>query len=773
MGFRPFVYRLACELGVAGWVRNDSSAAVIEGEASADLLDRFWQNVQRQLPPLAQIDEVVCQPIPPQGEKTFAIRPSLTDDSHRPIVAIDTAVCPDCVRELFDPADLRYQYPLINCTNCGPRYTIIRAMPYDRPNTTMAGFALCDNCRQQYTNPADRRFHAQPVACPICGPAVSIFEADSENFDHPINKAADLLAAGKIVAIKGLGGFHLAVRADDESAVARLRSRKKRDAKPLAVMGADLETVHRLVDLSDRGVAALLSPAAPIVLAKSRTPARGGTPGATPNAIPREIAPSIAPGTHRLGVMLPYTPLHHLLFAALRGRVTVLVMTSANVTDEPLVKDNDEARVRLTGICDAILWHNRPIERCVDDSIVIDMGDQPVLPIRRARGYAPGVIRLAGSAGLCVGGELKSTVAVMRDNEVILSQHLGDLKHTLAYEYFKKAIDDLCRLMQVKPQWIAHDLHPGYLSTQWAAKLAIRSGVPLIPVQHHWAHAAAVLAEHGVMGHALALVCDGVGYGTDGAIWGGELLHVTDFKSPMRRLAHLRPLLLPGGDAAARDTRRCAAGLLSGIDDDTLRQAYMTRLFPLPSERAMVDGMLASGLNCIQSTAAGRFFDAIAAILGLSLTNDFEAQAPMALEAAASAFGFENPALSNEVQAHLNPRQSTDGDVIDLYPLARWIAGEHLAGRRTDELAWMFHDGFARAWATNVIRMSNQTGLRIVGLSGGVFCNELLTKRLTRLLENQGLRVLRHHLVPPNDGGIAFGQAVIAAALHKESASCV
>ena len=770
VGFRPAVYRVANQLGVSGFVCNESSAAIIEAEASPAQLDQFWAQLVSHLPALARLDHVSREEISPTGEVFFIIAPSRPDLQQRPTITVDTALCPACLREMTDSADLRYRYPLINCTQCGPRYSIIRAMPYDRRNTTMADFALCEDCQRQYTNPADRHFHAQPVACAKCGPHLELFHCRSSQIQTTdvITTAVQLLLAGQTLALKGIGGFHLACRADDARAVQTLRQRKKRDAKPFALMCANLDAAKRLVDLSDAAIAELTSPAAPIVLARV-SPTTDQKP---------TLAHEIAPGMHRLGVMLPYTPIHHLLFIALAGQCDVLVMTSANLTDEPLVKDNQEARQRLSELADAILWHDRAIERCVDDSIVLDMGeDQPVLPIRRARGYVPQVIHLQTpphkqksrpAMGLCVGGELKNTIAIVRGDEVIVSQHLGDLKHTLGFAYFQKTIADMCQLLEVTPRWIAHDLHPGYLSTQWATSLAKQQGegIPLFAIPHHHAHAAAVLAEHRIAQPALAVVCDGVGYGPDGSIWGGELLELSSTLTQMKRLAHLRPILLPGGDAAAKDTRRCAAGILSECQDEELYQTFLSRFFPQPVQRQVLQGMLQGRVNCIASTAAGRYFDAVAAILGLCQSNEYEAQAPMALESAASSISSQS--LPDFLQNQLTQTEN----IIDLHPLVVWIARESLAGHAVAELAWIFHEAFACAWASRVLAASRQSGIRIVALSGGVFCNAILTFRLQQLLEQQGMRVLRHQQIPPNDGGIAFGQAAIAAALYKEAPSC-
>jgi hydrogenase maturation protein HypF len=741
VGFRPFVYRLAHRYGLAGFVRNDAAGVVLEVQGPAESVERFSRALVAERPPLAIFFRINrCDVSPCGGEAAFVIEASdrRDADAATAAVTVDTALCPDCLRELFDARDRRSGYALINCTNCGPRYSIIERIPYDRPHTTMARFDMCDACRDEYTRPGDRRFHAQPIACHDCGPTLRLVDPAGTPIDgDPVRNVARRLDTGEIVAIKGLGGFHLAVRADDEQAVQRLRQRKHRDAKPLAVMCRSIDDARALVCMDDEAVELLASPQAPIVLAARRHTAN--------------IADNVAPDNARLGVMLPYTPIHHLLFAELN--VPALVMTSGNRSDEPLVIDNDEAVERLGDLCDAILWHDRPIARCVDDSVWLSMPSGKPVPVRRARGYAPAPLALPVAAqlpGVCLGGELKNTVAVVRREQAIVSQHLGDLTHALALQYFKQAIDDLSALFEVKPQWIAHDMHPLYLSTAHAKQLAEQWGVPRIEVQHHHAHAAAVLAEHGRTGPALAIICDGVGYGSDGGIWGGELLlaDLVDFQ----RLAHLRPLRLPGGDAAARDTRRCALALLEQIHGDAAgERPEAKRLLPDDGDRTLLAAMLRSDTNCPASTAAGRVFDGVAALLGVCERNRFEAEAPIALEHAAAG-------APDDFTAH--QWFGFDGEQIDLAPLIeRMMVPGDVAER-----AAMFHDQFARAFCEAAAHHGDRTGVRDVVLSGGVMCNERITTRLTDLLTQRGLTVLRHEQVPPTDGGLSLGQAAVAAA---------
>jgi hydrogenase maturation protein HypF len=749
VGFRPFVYRVARQLGLAGWVRNQAGGVVIECQGDASSLERFEQEVRANHPPLASIRLLHREERTPNSyDRGFDIIDSAARGGQLTTadVTVDAATCPACLREILSPADRRHRHALANCTDCGPRFSIVRRVPYDRSNTTMSGFAMCPTCRAEYTNPADRRFHAQPIACHDCGPTLKLVGRDGAALaDDPIDAARDLLIAGTIVAIKGLGGFHLAVRADDEQAVKRLRDLKKRDHKPFALMVASIQSARRLVTLSDPAVAAMRSPACPIVLA--------------PRIEPSAIAPSVAPGNYRLGVMLPYTPVHHLLFGS-PSVIPPLVMTSGNVSDDPLIIDDADALDQLGSMSDAILLHERPIQRGVDDSVLLDAGDGALIPVRRSRGYVPCVIELpieAPSAGLCVGAELKNTVAVVRGRSVVLSQHLGDLTHPRAFENFVQIIDDLRDLFDVRPAWVAHDLHPMYLSTAYARKLWAQLDVPVLAVQHHHAHAASLLAEHGLSQRILAIVCDGTGFGTDGTIWGGELL-VGDLHG-FDRLARLRPLRLPGGDAAARDITRCAMALLyqaSGgcvADDPAAR-----RLVADSAARAMLARMIRDQVSCATSSGAGRFFDGIAALLGLCSYNQFEAQAAVALESAAHR-GQRRRLVEPLFKVHQD-----DIHEIDLSPLIGEIVLQLQSGAPVDDLAWLFHEQFAQAWASAAREASARVGVKTVGLTGGVFCNAWLTRRLTGLLRESGLKVLRHRVVPPNDGGIALGQAAIAAA---------
>ncbi len=747
VGFRPFVYRLAQHLGLTGHVRNHASDVVIEAQGNSLSLNDFEHALTAAIPPLAVVQHLSrtsLDPVP--NETAFIISDSLPGRAPTGITP-DSAVCYDCIREMLDPADRRHRHPLISCTNCGPRFSIIHRAPYDRCNTTMAAFETCATCSREYSDPLDRRFHAQPISCHDCGPRIALVDPTGRPLPgDPLAQTAALLQRGQIVAIKGVGGFHLAVRADDEQAVARLRARKRRDAKPFALMVPSLAAAEQLVSLSSAAKELMRGPISPIILAATH-------PRTT-------IAPNVAPGTHRLGLMLPNTPIQHLLYAQTPAPPQVIVMTSGNVSDEPLVIDNAEALARLGPLCDAFLWHDRPIARPVDDSIFLDLGEAaPPLPIRRARGLALAPLQLpltAPLAGLCLGGELKNTVAVVRDDSAILSQHLGDLKHVEAFAHFQRAIRDLQDLYDIQPTWIAHDLHPAYLSTQHARRIAQNLDVPLIWIQHHHAHAAAVLAEHGLAGPAVAIICDGVGYGDDGTIWGGEILlaSLTGFE----RLAALAPLPLPGGDAAAVDTRRCALGLLFSALGPGFDQHPIVQTLGMPlAERKMLISMLRKNVNCVPSSAAGRVFDAVAALLGLCFRNRFEAQAPLALERAA--FGVELPATEPLFEIRRGAVER-----IGLAPLVLRLAEGRMESEPVEELAALFHDQLGWALADAALRAVRRTGVQTAVLSGGAFCNERLTKSLRTRLQDAGVHVLKHERVPPNDGGLALGHAAIAAA---------
>lgn len=750
VGFRPFVYRLANEHHLTGWVLNDPAGVVIEAQGPEPELDGFAIDVRRHIPASAIVENLTANDVPVQeGEATFEIRDSASGDDPRTQVAVDLAVCDDCLREMRDAKDRRRNgYPLINCTHCGPRYSIIQRLPYDRANTTMSAFKMCSTCQAEYVDPNNRRFHAQPTACNVCGPHVRLVDARDQNIaGDPIAVTADMLKAGKIVAIKGIGGYHLSVRADSEEAVTRLRGLKHRLHKPFALMCRSLADARKIVQLSAEAERAMTAPGRPIVLARR---------------LPRaQVAKAVAAHSHRLGVMLAYTPVHHLIFDQLGDGVPTLVMTSGNDSDQPLVFDDKEIATTLAPMCDAVLKHERPIARPVDDSIVLDLHDgpkEPPLILRRARGFAPAPIPLPVETkwhGIALGGELKSTIAVVRDSTVILSQHLGDLLDAHAYVNFKKAVDDLRDLFALQPKWIAHDLHPQYLSTSYAAQLSAKLRIPHIRIQHHHAHAASVLAEHGEHGPALAVICDGTGYGSNGATWGGELM-IADLHG-YKRIGHLRPLRLPGGDASARQPWRSALALLFNALGDQFDRHPICRALPRqPNEIHFVAEMIRGNTSCATSTSTGRLFDGIAALLGLAHDNHYDAQAPMMLESAAAA-------SSHSIDKAAPLFELSESNQIDLSPFVRRLVEQVLKGASVPDLAAMFHEQLAMAWEAAVLRNAERTGLSAVVLSGGVFCNERLATTLTRKLRDIGLHVMRNRLVPPNDGGLAYGQAAIAA----------
>ncbi len=770
VGFRPYIYRLARESHVTGFVANDNCGVVIEAQGQEDKIVHFFEILKRDVPPLARIDaiaEVAIGPI--ADEYDFRIADSDAHGPARAAITPDMAMCPDCRREMFDAANRRFHHALITCTNCGPRYSIILDVPYDRPATTMADFTMCARCQREYADPADRRFHAQPISCPECGPNIELVDSGGKPLEgDPISQAAEMLRNGAIIAIKGIGGFHLAARADDAKVVERLRQLKQRDAKPFAIMCRSVSAARRFIKLSPEAKMAMESAMAPIILAMRH-----------PDA---PVAANVAEGNCRLGVMLPYTPIHNLLFAQLDTSVSALIMTSGNVTDEPLAISNSEAAERLAGLCDGFLWHNRPIARCVDDSVLLDMGPgRALLPIRRSRGFVPSTVALntgAAVTGICLGGELKNTVALVMDSQVILSQHLGDLNNQLARTQFIQSIDDLCRLYKAKPQFIAHDMHPLYISAQYAAQLAKRFHAPLLAVQHHHAHAAAVMAEHAVSGPVLALICDGTGLGVDTTGWGCELLRAD--AGSFQRLASLNPILLAGGDMAAKDITRSALAILyqtfgSDFDEHPVAQ----RLVPNNMDRKMLKLMITRNIQCVTSSSAGRLFDGVAALLGLCNDNRFEAQAPMALESAAAVA--QAPVLPGTLWEVV--RDNNDLERLDLRPLIRHLLLQQQDDVPVEILAARFHSQFAASWEDIIRRAAAKTGISTIALSGGVFANQLFAHDLTHRLEQHALTVLRHTIVPPNDGGLALGQALIAttrwnqgfggkATFRMECASC-
>ncbi|NWG15891.1 MAG: carbamoyltransferase HypF [Chloroflexi bacterium] len=734
VGFRPFVYKLARQHGLVGWVRNTSAGVDICAQGEPESLQAFLAALTTQAPPLARIDSVIAADCPPEHHTSFEIRYSeMRQGAFQPI-SPDIALCADCRRELLDPADRRYRYPFINCTNCGPRFTLITDIPYDRPLTTMADFALCAACEAEYHDPADRRFHAQPVACPDCGPQVWLEEGGDTTArgDAAIRQTVDALRAGRILAIKGLGGFHLACDATNTAAVAELRRRKGRVAKPFALMMADLEMVKRHCLVSEAEARILASPASPIVLLRRRPEAAA-------------VAAAVAPGQAVLGVMLPYTPLHVLLF---EDGMPPLVMTSGNLSEEPIVTDNADARARLPALADACLMHDRAIHIRTDDSVVRVFDDEE-LPVRRSRGYAPYPVRLPFDAPpmLAVGAELKNTFCVTRDSYAFMSHHIGDLENYETALSFEQGITHFERLFRIQPQQIIHDRHPDYLSTRYAQARAEAEGLPRLAVQHHHAHIAACMAENRHPGDRPVIgVCfDGTGYGTDGTIWGGEFL-IADYRG-FERAAHLKPLPLPGGDAATRKPARIAlAYLLAGglAPDDDLPPL---RALP-PVESGVVQRQVAAGLNTPLTSSMGRLFDAVSALLDICQVATYEGQAAIELEAVV------DPAESGAYDFDT-------ADVINPAGVLRQIVADYRAGVSPAASAARFHNGAARMIRDVCLRLSERYGLNEVALSGGVFQNVTLLGKTLPLLRQAGLTVYTHRLVPPNDGGLALGQAAI------------
>ncbi|MGA3096947.1 MAG: carbamoyltransferase HypF [Bryobacteraceae bacterium] len=751
VGFRPFVHNLARELRLGGYVSNSSAGLVAEAEGEPAALDRFVRTVTGEPPPLAWIQETEIVEMEALGEDVFTIRSSVAVAGEFALVSPDVATCEECFGDFTRPADRRYGYPFTNCTNCGPRYTIVQDIPYDRPKTTMSVFRMCEACRAEYEDPADRRFHAQPNACPVCGPRIwgcSMKGCEEEGWQAkapappgadpsaPLVEARRRLAAGEILAIKGLGGFQLACDARNPAAVARLRARKRRSDKPFAVMARDLAAVEEVCALTDADKAALSSPRRPIVI------------------LPRTAAlpEALAPGNRTLGVMLPYTPLHHLLFAG--APYSLLVMTSGNLSEEPIVVSNDEALARLAGVADWFLLHNRDIYMRVDDSVArVFAGRERVL--RRSRGYAPHTLDLGRAVPelLACGGELKNAFCLTKGRHAILSQHIGDLENYETLVFFEETLANLKKLFRITPRAVAHDLHPAYLSTKYA--LAIPD-LPKIAVQHHHAHVASCMAENGLTGVVIGVAFDGTGYGPDGAIWGGEFL-VAGYAGFERR-GRLRYVLLAGGDAAIREPWRAALAYL----EDALGSP--ARIAGVPEERArVVRRMMERGVNTVPTSSCGRLFDAVAAIIGLRREVTFEGQAAMELET-----------IAEPGEEGLYPFEMEGGDLwqVDFRPAIERIARETGAGVPPGAVAARFHNTLAAAMVETCRRIRGAAGPTRVCLSGGTFQNVRLTESAAAGLREAGFEVFLHSRVPPNDGGIALGQAAIAAELLQAGGPC-
>jgi hydrogenase maturation protein HypF len=771
VGFRPFVYNLAARHNLKGWVKNTSAGVDIEVDGDQEALDLFLRQLHDGAPPLSRIDNLSASFQPASGFRTLEILHSEAVEGAFQPISPDVSICPDCLRELFDPDDRRYRYPFINCTNCGPRFTIIKDIPYDRPQTTMASFPMCPDCELEYSNPLDRRFHAQPVACPVCGPQVTferlnvgVLASSGDAFAETCKS----LANGEIVAIKGLGGFHLACDATSVQAVTELRNRKLRIDKPFAIMMADIETVERhcLVSVSEREL--ILSSARPIVLLKRKPESN--------------IVLEVAPRQDWIGVMLPYTPLHYLLFNDENTKFTALVMTSGNLSEEPIATGNDEARERLSTLADAFLMHNRDIHIRCDDSVVriftnsqlldskkdgldtaVDasiaqhsarlLDPRTIYPIRRSRGYSPFPVKLpfSGAQILASGSELKNTFCITNKDYAFLSHHIGDMENYETLRSFEQGVEHFEKLFRVQPEAIAYDLHPNYLATRYALERAEREKIPPIGVQHHHAHIAACMAEHGLDGTrpVIGLAFDGTGYGEDGAIWGGEIL-IADYKSYQRRF-HLENFPLPGGDASIKRPSRTALALLWSLGLDWAEMLRPVSGFSAEN-RATLRAQLEGKINTPQTSSMGRLFDAAAALAGVRQTTNYEGQAAIEFEALA------DPEEGGTYSFEL------DRDQVRVRTAVKALMDDVLAGVHPSKISTRFHNGLARCVLEMCLKIKSETGIDEVALSGGVWQNITLIGRTLSLLNEAGFRVYIHREVPTNDGGLSLGQAVIAAA---------
>ncbi|MGW5643042.1 carbamoyltransferase HypF [Saccharopolyspora sp. NPDC003752] len=735
VGFRPFVYSLATGLGLAGHVGNDVHGVFVEVEGPASGIRRFLGMLREQAPPLAVVARISVADVAAVAETGFRVVDSDSTGSRAALVSSDSATCADCLGEITDPDDRRSAYPFTNCTNCGPRFTIVRDVPYDRPNTTMAGFALCARCEAEYRDPANRRFHAQPVCCPDCGPRLLLTDRGGAPLQgDPLAEAVAVLARGEVLAVKGLGGYHLAVDATNSDAAATLRKRKHREDKPFAVMVASVEQARSLCAIDDAEQAALTSRRRPIVLL-DRLPAA-------------PVAPSVAPGNHQLGLMLPYTPLHHLL---LRRFPRPIVLTSGNVSDEPIAYRDDDALARLGDIADAFLVHDRPIHVRTDDSVVRVVGGR-TMPVRRSRGYVPEPVTLPWpfpQPVLACGAELKNTFGVAKGEHVFLSHHIGDLENYETLRSFTAGIEHFCRLFDAEPRVVAHDLHPEYLSTKYAAEL---DGIELVGVQHHHAHIASCLADNGESGPVLGVAFDGTGYGGDGSIWGGEFL-VADLTG-FRRQGHLEPVPLPGGTTAIKQPWRAAVAHLAECGNLSPDLDVLQR----NANWAEVAALSRWDRHAPPTSSAGRLFDAVAAILGVRDLINYEGQAAIELEQ-----------LADTTEAGEYPVSISGGPVLRVRgaDLVRSVVADLRAATPLPVIAARFHNGLAAAVVDVCGRLRDSTGIGTVALSGGVFQNVLLLRRVMMLLDRNGFRTLLHSQVPANDGGISLGQAAVAGALCR------
>jgi hydrogenase maturation protein HypF len=753
VGFRPFVYKLAQELGLAGWVRNDSEGVEIAVEGEQTLVMQLIARLQSESPVLARVEKITHD----LAHTTTGLQGfSITESKSGKVltgIAPDMAICPDCLREMFTPANRRYRHPFINCIHCGPRYTLTARLPYDRANTSMAKFVQCPACQQEYDTPTTRRFHAQPNACPKCGPQLSLFDSHWQPIanDDPVAAAAELISAGKVVAVKGIGGFHLVCDARNAVTVAKLRGGKRREEKPFAVMVLNTLSARHYAQFREQDGALLETGERPIVLLRQSPACEIELQG-------------IAPGLSSVGLMLPYTPLQYLLFYELLGKPEgtdwlrkvsslALVMTSANPGGEPLVKDDAEARESLGGLADAFLTHDRDILHRCDDSVMKWQGKAPTF-VRRARGYTPRRIKLpySGPSVLACGAWLKNTVCITRGNEAFVSQHIGDLDHAGTRQMLGETVDYLVDILDVQPQAVAHDLHPDFYSTQFAQAYAAKRDLPVFAVQHHHAHIAAICAEHRFTEPVLGLAMDGVGLGADGSAWGGELLRVAG--TQYERLGHLAPITMPGGDRAAREPWRMAAAALHDMN----RADEIARRFPDQAGAEMVTDMLQRKINCVATSSMGRWFDAAAGLLGVREIQSYEGQAAMLLEGLAERHGKVVPLALGYIHTAQND--------LDFRPLLAKLAD----CKDAPYGAALFHATLAEGLCAWLQRAAGRTGIKHIALGGGCFLNNILTQALTDSLTVHGLNVLTAQQLPPNDGAISFGQASIALQQIKQGA---
>jgi len=745
VGFRPFVYRLAMEMNLDGWVSNSAQGVFIEVEGAHETLEKFLLQIEKEKPSLAVIQSLETSFLDPIGYQGFEIRPS--DESGNKIVAMlpDIATCPDCRREIFAPNNRRYLYPFTNCTNCGPRFTIIEALPYDRPNTAMKKFTMCSACQNEYDDPHDRRFHAQPNACPSCGPHLELWDVKGNvlsKHHEALLQAAKVIREGKILALKGIGGFQLLVDSRNEDAVMRLRKRKNRGEKPLALMYPSLKPIRADCHVSALEERLLLSPESPIVLLACQFAPRPSPFALRPSPVALRPSP-IAPGNPYLGIMLPYSPLHHLL---LRELEFPIVATSGNLSDEPICIDEHEALKRLGSIADAFLVHDRPIVRHVDDSVARVMLEREQV-LRRARGYAPLPVHLKKTFPqiLAVGAHLKNTVALSIGNDIFISQHIGDLETKESLSAFHRVSVDFQRLYEATPEYVICDLHPDYLSTKYAQEL----GTPVISVQHHFAHVMSCMAENELQAPALGVSWDGTGYGLDGTIWGGEFLLVNE--KSFDRVAHFRPFKLPGGEASIKQPRRTALGVLYEIFGEKVFE--QKNLIPVQSfsrtELSLLQPMLEKGINAPITTSAGRLFDAIASIIGLRQQVNFEGQAAMELEFAVQ------PAIA---EAYPFEVQQNADSIVDWQPMILEILKDVQRGQALGIISAKFHNTLAEI----IVDLARTIGEQKIVLTGGCFQNKYLTERTVQRLMQEGFRPYWHQRIPPNDGGIALGQVLAA-----------